>query len=208
MQAHGMVFCNKCRNMLYIKTNKEEHTLCYYCKNCGEEYPETVGSSLIYDKQYQSDSAALRYENNNYLVYDVSIPHLVMNCVNTNCITNSSCKMYIAFNYHNNITNIEEQNALVLKTFQTQQKKPYDFKIDHYQFKNVISLIVKDTKTSYIKMFKLFHTFLQENKELYNINVIQDIEEAQKDVLFIKYDYKNLKYLYKCCNCFTTWKNK
>ena len=30
----------------------------------------------------------------------------------------------------------------------------------------------------------------------------------EKDILFVKYDSVNMRYLYKCCVCSTYWKNK
>lgn len=212
MQAHGLTFCLKCQNMLYVKTKQKEnkqYELLYYCKNCGEEYDESVGNTLVYDKQYQSDLAALRYEKNNHLVYDVSIPHIITDCINKNCITNSACRIYVAFNYDETITDLETQNELILDDFTTTTKESLtELKLDSYDFKNIASIFTSKKKASHGKILKAFYNFLNENKDKYNINVIREMESAEKDVLFIKYDKKNLKYLYKCCNCFTTWKNK
>ena len=32
-------------------------------------------------------------------------------------------------------------------------------------------------------------------------------EKTEKDILYIKYDRENLKYLYMCCLCDTIWDN-
>ena len=35
-----------------------------------------------------------------------------------------------------------------------------------------------------------------------------NIKTFENDIIFIKYDATNMKYLYLCTNCFTSWKNK
>ena len=33
-----------------------------------------------------------------------------------------------------------------------------------------------------------------------------DTKPFQKEICYIKYDQKNMKYFYLCCNCKTAWK--
>ena len=37
---------------------------------------------------------------------------------------------------------------------------------------------------------------------------IENVVKNESDILFIKYDSANMRYLYKCCVCATHWKNK
>ena len=43
--------------------------------------------------------------------------------------------------------------------------------------------------------------------EMQFVNV-EKIVKNEKDILFVKYDAVNMRYLYKCCVCATHWKNK
>ena len=37
---------------------------------------------------------------------------------------------------------------------------------------------------------------------------VEKVVKNEKDILFVKYDSVNMRYLYKCCVCATYWKNK
>ena len=37
---------------------------------------------------------------------------------------------------------------------------------------------------------------------------VEKVVKNEKDILFVKYDQVNMRYLYKCCVCATYWKNK
>tara|TARA_A100001015_G_scaffold195699_1_gene218217 strand:- start:1892 stop:2257 length:366 start_codon:yes stop_codon:yes gene_type:complete len=41
-----------------------------------------------------------------------------------------------------------------------------------------------------------------------NKNCISHTESDKKEVIYIKYDNINLKYIYLCCNCKSCWKNE
>ena len=49
----------------------------------------------------------------------------------------------------------------------------------------------------------------KQNKQNANQFVnVENVVKNESDILFIKYDSANMRYLYKCCVCATHWKNK
>ncbi len=46
------------------------------------------------------------------------------------------------------------------------------------------------------------------NIKCINDNCITNTSKTQSDVIFIKYNYINMKYLYICTKCKSSWKNK
>ena len=55
------------------------------------------------------------------------------------------------------------------------------------------------------KFLDLNRSKIQKHKTEINCS---NIKTYKNDVIFIKYDANNLKYLYMCTNCLTSWKNK
>jgi DNA-directed RNA polymerase subunit M/transcription elongation factor TFIIS len=241
MEAHGMLFCKNCSNLLYIKTqcdkeNPDDKKLLYYCKNCGETHEQENQSVCVYDIEYQSDSTSNKYVDNNLLHLDPTIPHLkTITCVNPNCITNQTSPFSITFEYEHMDSSIEPteiENILSLQIAENMPKTAKHEPVAIHLFDTSYCVILKSVpkKTSMkemLKTMKMLNEYLQTStrgevvdtgegggggsKEAVPVPQfvnVQDIKKNRKDVLFVKYDKKNMKFLYKCCNCFTTWKNK
>ena len=81
----------------------------------------------------------------------------------------------------------------------------------------------KSGEDSYLDVMTQIHQFIMSEKTdragkgdkdgqvLKKINKysnVGDVVKNSNDVLFVKYDTINMKYLYKCCVCSTSWKNK
>ena len=45
-------------------------------------------------------------------------------------------------------------------------------------------------------------------KQVPRFTNVEEIKENSNEILFIKHDTINMKFLYKCCVCSTSWKNK
>ncbi len=215
-----MKFCPICKFMLYtkIKENKppndEEDTksstqsqqdiLQYYCKNCAwskdEQTNDMNGSSnCVYKRNYQEDYIVEKTISNKYTIYDNTLPRVTYDCINNDCPTNKD----------ENIFN--ETNTIIVDNL------PPD-----YTDNQVVNIFEDDIEKIYnairVKLTKYIISFNNESdKEIfvqkynnteesgYRLNIVK-YEKPKKEVIYIKYDSINMKYLYICANCGTSWK--
>jgi hypothetical protein len=189
---------------------------------------------VIYNISYKSDSIS-KYTDNDYLKYDPTIPHLKsMSCINPTCASNLNCKYSVNFQYFKDPTDVTDYNfedeltlqlnndlekyrtsGIVVKTI---AKNTYytlftktDGDISDVECKKMMSEIhvylttKKETKTVEAKEGEGADKILKNANQFINV---EKVVNNHSDILFIKYDSINMRYLYKCCVCATHWKNK
>ena len=86
-----MHFCSNCENLYYIRIDSEDtNQLIYYCRHCGKEDNNGVGSnSIIYKSTSNSNQINPNKLINKYTKLDPTLPRITnMLCPNENCITN------------------------------------------------------------------------------------------------------------------------
>jgi hypothetical protein len=209
--------------MLYTKLSPEDKDkansplkLSYYCKNCGfTEFVEDTNKT-VYKRNYENDFIADKILNNKYSIYDSALPRLNLKCVNTTCITNQENINQDNTLFYNEvpedisdeelIANVKQiLNALNLDSSEVDVEN--DFTILRLQL-TMFALIInkEDIKRDTIKAaFKLGVSKLEKTDKLVNITNYDKFEKPKNEVLYIKYDPDNMKYLYQCVNCGTSW---
>jgi DNA-directed RNA polymerase subunit M/transcription elongation factor TFIIS len=91
-----MHFCNKCDNMYYIRISSDEknldkqHTLIYYCRNCGNEDENLTNDNICVSKtQIKRSEQKFNHIINEYTKLDPTLPRInTIKCPNTNCSSN------------------------------------------------------------------------------------------------------------------------
>ena len=194
-----MEFCEKCQFMLYTKLETKEDgntiELINYCKNCGfEKKKDTNDNSSIYKRNYQQNFIADKCLNNKYTIYDVTLPRLKINCVNSKCITNFQIEKNLSF-IVKNVPEIQEEVDNIFESDNEKIDKIIPIKI------TTILVIVKD-EDDRDELKNKYNNFEFSQGEFLTTT---DFEEVGKEVLYIKYDPENMKYLYMCVNCGTSW---
>ena len=238
MESHGILFCKECKNCLRPKnkiTKSGKSKLTYYCSKCNYYYDnKSKNKMVIYNISYKSDSIS-KYTENDYLKYDPTIPHLKsMDCINPNCASNLNCKYSISFQYFKDPRDVRDYNFehdLTLQLNNDLEKfRTYELTVINIAKNTYYVLFTKITEditdADYKNMMSEVYTYLTTKKEnkiieanegegrdtvMKNANQFVNIENVVKnesDILFIKYDSANMRYLYKCCVCATHWKNK
>lgn len=180
-----MRFCPNCSNMLYLNVNGTN--LIYRCKNCAYEITEDESHKCVYENNYNNTYVAHEVVSNRYTKYDPTLPRLTnMKCINDNCISNSNHENIIIVS---NIKSLKKQNL-----------------IDKYS--NIEHTIIDlDTETFLVKP--------KNNNELDKIYllslddefIVKKMNKIESEIIFIKYDPSELKYVYICTYCNTSWKN-
>jgi|688.fasta_scaffold977546_1 DNA-directed RNA polymerase II subunit RPB9 len=187
-------FCKKCDNMLYIHSTDALTNLKYYCKNCDYTELDENPSGCIYENVYNTNYLTYDIITNKYTRNDPTLPRIKkMKCINKECVSN-----------------LGHKNVLLLTDISI-----HDRKMD--SFEQGLSAILGSIENERITIDT--DTYLIKLKDTTNLEVIKkEIEKIHKYVeyheeldsliIFIKYDPENLKYVYVCDYCNTSWKNK
>ena len=188
-------FCPKCFNMLYETV--EEHKLLQVCNNCSyqKEIPQTTSS--VYKKFYTQEFLTDSFVTNPYTHLDPTLPRLRnKTCINKSCDTHTQpnlfeCK-YITIEdlqkeipMIKNIRKIKTLNSFENHWLGTADELPFNEENDN-------DTLVK------------FHLRTKTKREYRNDYICKKYEN---DIIYIKYDNSNMKYIYICCCCQTSWKN-
>jgi len=176
--------------MVYTKI--EESILKNYCKNCNwsGEIPDI--NSAIYKRNYQEDFIADKVISNRYTIFDSTLPRLEYDCVNENCATKLA---------------IDNTKSILISNI------PADYK--ETEIDELLGPILDKIEKSYrIKLEQLLIT-LSDSKDKKEVedylknkryNLDREFNTPKREVLYIKYDSINMKYLYICSICGTNWK--
>lgn len=187
-------FCKKCDNMLYIHSTDELSNLKYYCKNCDYTEIDENPSGCIYENVYNTNYLTYDIITNKYTRNDPTLPRIKkMKCINKDCVSNSGHKNVLLLTdisiHDNKIDKFEEQLSKIL---QITENERINIDTDNIliKFKDSSSALLIKNEIEKIHKYVEFH------------------EELDSLIIFIKYDPDNLKYVYVCDYCNTSWKNK
>ena len=189
-----MDFCNQCHNMLYVKTNESDKNLEYFCRTCNTVVNDKQVRTTVYQRNFTSDNREYKLTNNEYILNDPTLPRMNnIDCINDTCLSNH--KGYIVCEYEKKYTEDEIEQYLnsifpdVQYYYQLNDKK--------------LHLSLEDISSKN-------HVYLENLVSNENISITKKdfINKPRKEVVFIKYDSNNMKFLYICAMCKTSWKNK
>ena len=192
-----MEFCPNCKFMVYTRmtndTGDEPH-LTHFCKNC--KWKSTIISTdkPIYIRNYKDDFIADKVLSNKYTIYDVTLPRVELDCANTKCAT---------------VADIDTDNTLFVNNI------PPDYTDD--QFAEIFKGAPLSGPPMRVKLSGALITCSPENRQAVmdsylnklvdtNTLTIEPYRKPDKEVLYIKYDPTNMRYLYLCAVCGTSWK--
>ena len=86
-----MHFCEKCKNMYYLKIGEEDGSkLIYYCRNCGhEDNTLTAENVCVSSTTVRRDSQKYAQTINKYTKEDPTLPRITtIRCPNQGCASN------------------------------------------------------------------------------------------------------------------------
>jgi len=193
--------------MLYTKIkpvvseNEESKTekpiLQYYCKNCEwSNNEETVDNNIcIYKRNYQEDYIVDRVISNKYTIYDNTLPRVSYDCINSECPTNIELDDNMIM--IDNLPPDYDDNKIdeLLREDMIRIERGYRVKLTKYVIQ------VKEREDIGI----IIGNYNDKEVNGYRLKIVE-YEKPKKEVLYIKYDSINMKYLYICANCGTSWK--
>uniref|UniRef100_A0A6C0JEK9 TFIIS-type domain-containing protein n=1 Tax=viral metagenome TaxID=1070528 RepID=A0A6C0JEK9_9ZZZZ len=181
-----------------LKTDSEQPTgLISYCKNCSWEGESETNDKSIYKRNYQEDFIANKIITNKYTIFDVTLPRVDYECTNENCITKKKIPKDVSFMVDNIPADIDEPEFL--KIFNDDLSKGNLTEVIRIRLTSAL-LICKDkqTKKDLSKSYNKIYKGESLNSKEYT--------KPNNEVLYLKYDNINMRYLYICANCGTSWK--
>ena len=203
-----------------------------FCKNCGYEKLIEDDSISVYKRNYKSSFAIDNIINNKYIIYDNTLPRLSISCKNENCITkdkyvlNENNTIFIGNVPENISTNRIKE---FMEAFEADESIKESVENDDY-IKTVDGIQI-NFKRLRLDSIVIYYTNISDNPDdsdkILSLNEnlkqyvtstsidsemdhsgtleIEDYRTINDEVLYVKYDPDNMKYLYMCVNCGTNW---
>lgn len=87
-----MHFCEKCKNMYYLKISEEDsNELIYYCRNCGNEDKILTKENIcVLETTVRQTEKRYSQSINEYTKYDPTLPRIrTLKCPNNECPSNA-----------------------------------------------------------------------------------------------------------------------
>lgn len=186
-------FCKKCSNMLYIHSTDDANNLKYYCKNCEYTEIDKNPNGCIYENIYNTNYLTYDIIFNKYTRHDPTLPRIkTMKCINEKCVSNMEYKGVLILSdmtiHEGRIDIVAKLNEILAGV----KHKYIDIDTESALIDIEDKSLVQDIKGRIEKV----HPYVEYHDNL------------DPMIIFIKYDPENLKYVYVCDYCNTSWKNK
>ena len=195
-----MKFCSECHNMYYLKVSDVEdeisNTLIYYCRNCGHEDSNIDEESIcVSDMQLKRSEQNFTHIVNDYTKYDPTLPRInSIKCPNQDCDSNT-----MNGGGSGSYSGSAKKKSLK-KHLDSANKSAADAMASAADAEKILNEIEKQEEEIEKEEVK--------TKSSLADNQIMDYDstKANREVLYIRYDDVNMKYVYVCVHCNTTWK--
>ena len=195
-----MKFCSECHNMYYLKVSDVEgeisNTLIYYCRNCGHEDSNIDEESIcVSDMQLKRSEQNFTHIVNDYTKYDPTLPRInSIKCPNQDCDSNT-----MNGGGSGSYSGSAKKKSLK-KHLDSANKSAADAMASAADAEKILNEIEKQEEEIEKEEGK--------TKSSLADNQIMDYDstKANREVLYIRYDDVNMKYVYVCVHCNTTWK--
>tara|TARA_X000000950_G_C13865970_1_gene640744 strand:- start:910 stop:1473 length:564 start_codon:yes stop_codon:yes gene_type:complete len=185
--------------MVYTKLNKvgDTPTLSHYCKNCGWENVIEDTKGPVYQRNYEEDHIADKALSNKYTIFDVTLPRVQYDCVNPRCASMRDLDASVSLFIENIPEDMpaNEFNELFTSVSDNLAEEPQRVYLSQ-------GLVICKSPEDKEKVRELFEKKIVDNHTLYT----KEYVKPNKEILYLKYDPTNMKYLYLCAVCGTSWK--
>ena len=189
-----MNFCPVCKFMVYTKLAEDTAKLSKYCKNCGWSGDIDNLDKCVYSRNYSDDFIAQRLITNKYTLYDPTLPRVSsIKCINDNCLTNKS-------GLENSIK-ITIPQSIETDTVSTEIEKLGVKSIEIFRINNKSVGVIFGNKEDLESGKSLLNSLEFEGESV----KISELTKVDREIIFIKFDNSNMKYLYMCSTCGTSW---
>ena len=215
-----MKFCSECHNMYYLKISDIEgeisNTLIYYCRNCGHE-DASLGEESICVSDIQLKRSEQKYTHivNEYTKYDPTLPRInSIKCPNQECESNTmsggggsgtgtdKIKIKKAATTKSLKKYVDSANKSAAEAMESAKESEKILKAIEEEEAEAEEEAQAEAQAAQAQAKKTSSS-LAENEV---VNYSNDATKSKREVMYIRYDDINMKYVYVCVYCNTTWK--
>jgi DNA-directed RNA polymerase subunit M/transcription elongation factor TFIIS len=180
---------------LKIRDDNDEVTdsLIYYCRNCGHEDATVSGESIcVSDTQLRRSEQKYTHMVNEYTKYDPTLPRInTIKCPNQECSSN--------------ISGGGAGTVIKTKTAQAQTAQAQTAQAQTAQAQTAQAQTAQ-AQTAQAQTAQAQTAQVKEDKAVQEEENTVIPGNSQREVIYIRYDDINMKYVYLCVHCDTTWK--
>jgi DNA-directed RNA polymerase subunit M/transcription elongation factor TFIIS len=200
--------------MYYLKIQDEDgnigNTLIYYCRNCGhEDTTLSTNNICVSDMQLLSSEKKYTHIVNEYTKFDPTLPRInTIKCPNQDCVSNGGVQS-MSGGGGKRKTEEEKQAAAESKKAATEEKKREKEAIA--SAKKSASQAKKSAAEAQATLAVVkanLETLIEEEEQQEQHEQAEQHTEHHnnREVIYIRYDDTNMKYVYLCAHCDTTWR--
>jgi len=231
-----MKFCTQCGSIWYLKKTGESE-LRYVCRNCGHSEEKSEEGICVHSSRMNEDYQNYQMLNNKHIIQDPTLPRLNnVKCINSQCLTNrpnlflvrnsdildrerllsemwgrisSKVSSGVPVEQHIEFRSLTSSEVTLYGEIHSCSEHLLINK--EVELHDRLSILeCKDPEVfQLIKQLTLDEpTLVQESILATNTTtLVPMLTEIQREVIFIKYDVVNMKYMYICTTCGSSWKN-
>jgi len=198
--------------MLYIHSTTLDESddkipkLLYTCRNCDYTELDRDSNRCIYENVYSQAKSTYDIIYNKYTRYDATLPRVsTIKCIKEGCVSNMGLTHALILSDLSILSNPE----IVSPQSDAESFKSH---FDAILVKNQLDetrvhrLDNGDTLVIHTDSLEQAMSIKSELEPLHRY--IEYFEKLESNTIFIKYDQEDLKYVYICDYCNTSWKNK
>ena len=208
-----MHFCTQCKNMYYLKIRdgEGENSLIYYCRNCGNE-DNTLNSEnvCVSDIQLRRSEQKYTYMVNEYTKYDPTLPRINnIKCPNQECMSNAQHKGGAGTSKKDTGTGTAGTGTgATIKI----SKKTKEAALAKRASKLAVEKMIEQEEAS--EAANASEAAVEASETAANASAAPTVlaskedgeNEHNREIIYIRYDDVNMKYVYLCVHCDTMWK--
>ena len=193
-----MHFCTNCHNMYYLKFSdkeEEENSLIYYCRNCGNEDKTIISENVcVSETQLRRSEQKYTHMVNEYTKYDPTLPRInTIKCPNQECSSNTGQSGGVGTGTGTGKIKLNIKKKTVATMPAQAQAEPAQAQAQAQAPEPEL-----EPEPAYVTT-KSNQQKVNEVKSLEN-------EHSNREIIYIRYDDINMKYVYLCVHCDTIWK--
>lgn len=225
-----MKFCPNCGSLYFLKKATDDK-LIYDCRNCGTQEPRDISDNCIYQSDIdKKDYMTHQMSKNPYVIRDPTLPRLSnVKCINKKCLTNQQSRHLVLINSQNcNLTDLvsylETISESSIEVNDITSKDITEFGEIHTNIGNYSVLEKEILETNPVKLLifqnslifkKVVDSLTSKNGAnlippeyiIDNNSNLPILSQILREIISIKYDEINMKYMYICSTCGSSWKN-
>ena len=210
-----MHFCSNCHNMYYFKIRDSEegsNSLIYYCRNCGNEDATLTSENIcVSETQLRRSEQKFTHMVNEYTKFDPTLPRInTIKCPNQVCISNGGNGQKgeeedLAGGGRKKTVVEGEEKTVAAETgaaaAAAEKKKKPILKVKTKKVEQAVEPTAAEKAPSPLPE-KTPSPLPEAGLKLAE----RAGQSPLREVIYIRYDDINMKYVYLCVHCDTTWK--